>query len=70
MNLKRIVANVKDICNLIGRDEYIIGRILLSVSILYSLNKKQTKKKNKSQQHSISAAGRDKGASLIRFRHV
>ena len=69
MNLKRIVANVKDICNLIGRDEYIIGRILLSVSILYSLNKKQTKK-NKSQQHSISAAGRDKGASLIRFRHV
>ena len=34
-----IVADVQKICNLIGQEEYIIGRIVLSASILDSLTK-------------------------------
>ena len=43
-------ANVQNICNLIGREEYNIGRIVLSTSIFYSLTKKQ--------QHSNPVAGK------------
>ena len=37
-----LIANVQNICNLIGREEYNIGRIVLSDSILYSLTKTTT----------------------------
>ena len=37
-----ITINVRNICNLIGREEYNIGRIVLSTSIfLYSTKKQQ-----------------------------
>ena len=37
-----IIANVQNICNLIGREGYNIGRIVLSTSIfLYSIKKQQ-----------------------------
>ena len=42
------IINVQNIWNLIGREEYNICRIILSVSVLYSLTKwknKQTKGK-------------------------
>ena len=44
-----IIANVQNICNLIGRKEYNIGYIVLSISILYCLAKKN---------HSITATGK------------
>ena len=34
-----LIANVQSICNLIGREEYNIARILILASILYSLKK-------------------------------
>ena len=37
-----IISNEQIICNLIGREEYNIGRIVLSTSILRSLTKKLT----------------------------
>ena len=38
------IANMQDICNLIDREEYNVGRIVISVTILHSDQKK--KKKN------------------------
>ena len=49
---------MQSIWNLIGREEYNIGRIILLASTLYSLTKKKTS--NKTQQHWISVAGRDR----------
>ena len=37
--ITKIMANVQNICHLIGLEEYNIGRIALSTSILYSLTK-------------------------------
>ena len=39
--IHNFIANVQNICNPIGREEYNIGRIVLSVSILYSLTKNE-----------------------------
>ena len=36
-----IIAKVQNICNLISREKYNIGRIALLTSILYSETKKQ-----------------------------
>ena len=49
---RKITAIEKIICNLIGREEYNVGRIVLSSSILYSLTKKQ--------EHSNSVARKNK----------
>ena len=38
-NLKGLIANVQNICNLIGLEEYNFDRIVLLASILYSLTK-------------------------------
>ena len=38
---RKAIANVQHICNLTGREEHNFGRITLSISILYSLTKKQ-----------------------------
>ena len=35
------IAKIQNICNLISREEYNIGRIVFSTSILYSKTKKQ-----------------------------
>ena len=35
-----IIANVQNICNLIGCEEYYLGRVVPSLAILYSLTKK------------------------------
>ena len=37
----RVIVNLKNICNLIGREEYNINLIILLALILYSLTKKQ-----------------------------
>ena len=37
-----LIANLQNICNLISQEEHIIGHIVLSVSIVYSLTKKTT----------------------------
>ena len=47
-----LIANKQNICNLIGREEYSIFRIVLLVSILYSLTKVQ--------QHSISVTQKNR----------
>ena len=39
--MHRLIANVQNACILIGREEYNIDRIVISISILYSLTKKQ-----------------------------
>ena len=38
----RFNTSVQNICNLIGREEYNIGCVLLSTSMFYSLTKKAT----------------------------
>ena len=40
------IANMQDICNLIGREEYNVGRIVISVTILHSDQKKKKKLNN------------------------
>ena len=40
VNIHVFIANVQNIFNLIGWEEYDIGLIVLSTSILYSLTKK------------------------------
>ena len=37
----QVIVNLKNICNLIGREEYNINLIILLALILYSLTKKQ-----------------------------
>ena len=37
--LNSVIANVQNICNLTGREDYRIVRTILSVSILYTLTK-------------------------------
>ena len=37
----KIIPKAQNICNLISREEYNIGRIVLSTSILHSKRKKQ-----------------------------
>ena len=49
-----VIANVQNICNLIGQKEYSIDEIVLLASMLYFLTKK-----SKTQQNSISVAGKD-----------
>ena len=61
--LLSIIANLQNICHLICREEFRVGRIVFSTSILQSLAK--------SQQHSNSVVGKNinlliKNKSLIK----
>ena len=47
----QVIANLKNICNLIGREEFNIGHIVLLALILYSLTK--------NQQYSKSVSGKN-----------
>ena len=42
MAIISIIANIQNICNLIGQEGYYIGRIVLSISVLHSFTKKKT----------------------------
>ena len=50
--IRKFTVNLQNICNLIDREEYSIGCIVLSISLLYSFTKKQ--------QHSFEFLGTKK----------